>query len=84
MFYWFWYHLNFWYRGTNDAEAILEKGFGIISIFGIEEQPDEWVDGGQGFGIISIFGIEEHVHYHVLIAVGFGIISIFGIEEQSR
>ena len=33
--------------------------FGIISIFGIEEQDIEDLDDMEGFGIISIFGIEE-------------------------
>ena len=37
--------------------------FGIISIFGIEEQIDLEIELEVSFGIISIFGIEElHIY----------------------
>ena len=58
-------------------------GFGIISIFGIEEQKILKRLQLISFGIISIFGIEEHIEVFFFIIICFGIISIFGIEELS-
>ena len=55
----FWYHLNFWYRGTKSYPDDSDTGFGIISIFGIEELIDGKKVRVPSFGIISIFGIEE-------------------------
>ena len=56
-------------------------GFGIISIFGIEELTVDRLTLVGSFGIISIFGIEEPQTCLRSWCISFGIISIFGREE---
>ena len=59
----FWYHLNFWYRGTERVMRASVKLFWYHLNFWYRGTVRHLSACGLRFGIISIFGIELH-GYH--------------------